>query len=95
MIKVPSYLIEPWRTMVISYTNNKRLELIKNHYGVQFSETQITTLYKVFFWYKEIIMLMLMLMPVSAGPAESQTCSRAIVVMALTAIPRIHAPTQV
>ena len=32
--------------------------------------------------------LMLMLMPVSAGPAESQTCSRAIVVIA----PDSHTP---
>ena len=37
---------------------------------------------KIINFTENVVMLMLMLMPVSAGPAESQTCSRAIVVMA-------------
>ena len=53
MIKVPSYLIEPWIMMVIiSYTNNKRLELIENHYGVQEEFEKVEIIWCVFLRHK-------------------------------------------
>ena len=55
------------------------------------SEPKMNDIHKYPHLYNRIsqaIMLMLMLMPVSAGPAESPTCSRAIAVMA----PDSHTP---